>query len=138
MQAIITKYLPPTNSRGARIKATAAAGSVTVPFNYEGEEYETAARALCDKLGWTFNHCGGGLPDGSMVWVQMPKQPKLADQLQSIAQGEFWSATALSRALTYCSNDAERGTVQAYLHGRQDESDRFRLQTIALRVAPLE
>jgi hypothetical protein len=72
MQAIVTKYLGPTNTRGSRIKAAASSGSVTVPFDYEGDEYETAARALCEKLGWTFNHCRGTLPDGSVVWVVVP------------------------------------------------------------------
>jgi hypothetical protein len=34
-QAIETKYMGPTNTRGSRIKATAAAGSVMVPFDYQ-------------------------------------------------------------------------------------------------------
>ena len=72
MQAIITKYLSPTNTRGARIKATASAGSVTIPFPYElglYERHEKAALALCAKLGWDFELTGGDLPDGSTVFV---------------------------------------------------------------------
>ena len=138
MQAIVTKYIPPTNTKGARIKATAMSGSVTISYDHEQDHewpFRKAAQALCDKLDWTFNHCPGGLPDGSIVWVQMPKQPSLADQLQSIAQGETWCATSLNRALGYCNNDAERSTIQAYLHGRATTDDRFRLQTIVLRIA---
>jgi hypothetical protein len=55
MQAILTKYLGPTNFRGARIKASAQAGSVTVPWDYElnvEKNHQQAAEALCEKLGW--------------------------------------------------------------------------------------
>jgi hypothetical protein len=138
MQAIVTKYIPPTDTKGPRIKATAMAGSVIIRYDHEldhDEPFRKAAQALCDKFGWDWKLIGGGLPDGSMVWVQMPKQPSLADQLQSIAQGETWCATSLNRALGYCNNDAERSTIQAYLHGRATTDDRFRLQTIVLRIA---
>ena len=53
MQAIITKYLGPTNHRGSRIKATAWAGSVTVSYDYSvdsGGNHKAAAQAVCDKL----------------------------------------------------------------------------------------
>lgn len=76
MQAIITKFIGPTNVRGARIKATASAGSVTIPFPHElglYERHEKAARALCEKLGWDFELAGGDLPDGSTVFVLLPK-----------------------------------------------------------------
>ena len=53
MQAIITKYLGPTNHRGSRIKATAWAVSAAVSYDYsldsEGN-HKAAAQALCDKL----------------------------------------------------------------------------------------
>jgi hypothetical protein len=73
MQAIITKYIGPTNHRGARIKAIAAAGNVTVPYEYgtdtEGA-HRIAAVAFCDKFDWRFDHIAGGLPDGSLAWVK--------------------------------------------------------------------
>jgi len=67
MQAIITKYLAPTNTRGARIKASCQAGSITVP--YDGENpHEAACNALRAKLGWGEATHGkmisGGTPDG--------------------------------------------------------------------------
>lgn len=55
MQAIITKYLVPTNNRNARISARCEAGTIVVPYNHSlgGEEnHETAARVLIRKLGW--------------------------------------------------------------------------------------
>lgn len=73
-QAIQVKYLAPTNYRGSRYKATAAAGSVTVPAddakNVEGNVI-TAAQALCDKFGWYRDMVYGQLADGSYVFVQL-------------------------------------------------------------------
>ncbi len=75
MQAIVTKYLGPTNTRGSRVKATCNAGSVTVSWDHAlniDENHEAAFRALVDKLGWQaygpWNH--GGLPNnGGRVFV---------------------------------------------------------------------
>jgi Uncharacterized conserved protein len=67
LQAITTKYLPATNRRGSRIKATAAAGNVTLGYscalNTENN-HAVAARALAEKYGWKGQWFGGGLPDG--------------------------------------------------------------------------
>jgi len=60
MQAITVKYLGPTNTRGARFKATSVAGakSVTLPYDYalnvSDNEWQ-AAKALILKLGWQDN-----------------------------------------------------------------------------------
>lgn len=73
-QAIQVKYLGPTNYRGSRYRATAAAGSVTVPAddakNVEGNVI-AAAQALCDKFGWSKDMVHGQLADGSYVFVRM-------------------------------------------------------------------
>lgn len=65
-QAITTRYLPPTNRMGARIKATAAAGSIILPFDpalsTEDNHAETA-EALANKWGWGGNWFIGGMPD---------------------------------------------------------------------------
>jgi len=56
MQAITTKYIGPSNTKGSRIKATCDAGSITIPYPHElsGEEaHAQAAMALCRKLQWT-------------------------------------------------------------------------------------
>lgn len=64
-QAIITKYLGPTNTRGSRIKAMAAAGSITLPvddsLNIE-QRHAKAAEALCRKFGWNGSYYQGGMP----------------------------------------------------------------------------
>jgi hypothetical protein len=134
MQAIVTKYIGPTNTKGSRIKATASSGSVTVPFDYEGNEHELAAKQLCDKLGWTFNHVPGGLPDGSYAWVAIPRPKPLSERIQSIAQGEYWNSSDLHQALTYCQYDSERESVLNYLKGDASTDDRFRLQTLAMKI----
>ena len=62
MQAIQARYLAPTNSRGSRIKAWAAAGSITISYPYElsGQAcHRKAAEALVAKLGWDDSHYGG-------------------------------------------------------------------------------
>ncbi len=72
MQAIVTKYLGPTNNRGARVKATADAGSVTVSWDYtlnSDGNHDGAARELAKRLGWNAEThgklVGGGAPDGT-------------------------------------------------------------------------
>lgn len=75
MQAIITKFYGPTNTKGARIKAECAAGSVYVPYSYEfntQDEHWQAAKALIVKMGWQdwkdtkgeSSWVCGGTPDG--------------------------------------------------------------------------
>lgn len=55
MQAVETKFLGPTDFRGARVKASAEAGTVTVSWDYAldvDENHDAAARALIVKMGW--------------------------------------------------------------------------------------
>ena len=55
MQAIETKHIKANGAKGARIKASAEAGSITVSYDYAlgvAENHEAAAQALIDKLGW--------------------------------------------------------------------------------------
>lgn len=64
-QAIVTKYLGPSNVRGSRVKATAEAGSITLSWdhslNADGNHLR-AAQALRDKFGWKGILVAGGLP----------------------------------------------------------------------------
>lgn len=56
MQAITTKYHCPTNSRGSRIVAKCAAGSVQFSYDYSlslEENHIAAAQALVQKLSWS-------------------------------------------------------------------------------------
>ena len=65
MQAIETKYLGPTNFRGARIKATAQAGSITVGWDHAlnvEENHDAAARAFILRYGWHGSWIRGAAP----------------------------------------------------------------------------
>ena len=69
MQSITTKYLGPSNTRGAKIKASSASGiSVMVPYDHSApsdvENHGQAAQALAKKLGWTGEMIGGSTKDG--------------------------------------------------------------------------
>lgn len=66
-QAITTRYFGPTNHRGARIRATAQAGSVTIPYDHELNPegaHAKAALALADKWGWGGQWVGGATATG--------------------------------------------------------------------------
>jgi len=80
MKAIECRYLGPTNTLGARIKATAGKEcSITIPYPYElsGEDvapaqtpYKKAARALIEKMGWqNVGGIKGGYTDAGMTFV---------------------------------------------------------------------
>jgi len=67
-QAIETKYLKATNVRGARIKATALAGSLTVGYDWELDaagNHAAAAQALIARLEWTGTFAQGGNAAGN-------------------------------------------------------------------------
>ena len=72
-QAIVTKYIGPSNVRGSRIKATAAAGSVTIHVDDSlniDENHALAAEALANKFKWRGAWFGGGMPnDSGYCWV---------------------------------------------------------------------
>jgi hypothetical protein len=74
MQAILTQYLPATNFKGSRVKATCQAKSKTLHWDHAlniDENHMAAARALATDLGWNYGPwVGGGLPgDKGMSWV---------------------------------------------------------------------
>jgi len=82
-QAILTRVLPATNTRGTRIKATAQAGSVTIGYDEAGstpeERHAVAANILAKKFGWDNRDyygplVGGVLPDGSYAFVEVPRE----------------------------------------------------------------
>jgi len=67
-QAIVTKYFGPGNVKGSRIKATASAGSVTIPYDHSlntDANHAKAAEALARKFSWVGYWCGGGMPEGN-------------------------------------------------------------------------
>ncbi|UOW66355.1 hypothetical protein vBAspATola_12 [Aeromonas phage vB_AspA_Tola] len=81
-QAIQVKYLPCTNTLGTRVKATAAAGSVTLAYDYAlgvGQNAEAAMLELVNKFGldeYPATWQGGVLPSGDYVFVRLPEGAK--------------------------------------------------------------
>ncbi len=75
MQSITTKYLPATDTKGSRIKATASGGggSVTIPYRSQHSTEHNhclAVRTLCQELDWhgtlAYDH---GQKGSGMVFV---------------------------------------------------------------------
>lgn len=72
-QAIVTKYLGPTNNRGARIVARTYAKRMVVAWDYSlgvDMNHQVAANALAKKLNWLepgngqkYEYVGGSMPD---------------------------------------------------------------------------
>jgi len=75
-QAITTKYLGPTQNRGARVKARSQVGSLTLPYDYgldPVENHRLAAMALADRWGWKATWIGGALPSrNGYAFVRVP------------------------------------------------------------------
>lgn len=78
VQAITTKFIGPSNTKGARIKAKAAAGSITVDYDHAlGIEanHAAAAKALVERYGWRGVWFQGGMPDDcGFVFVSGERQ----------------------------------------------------------------
>lgn len=74
MQAIQTKALPPTNTQGARIKASCRAGTITIPYPDFDEEtsHIIAADSLCVKLATECAKLYGGKME-EQVWLSVPR-----------------------------------------------------------------
>jgi hypothetical protein len=73
-QAIITKYLAPTNTKPARVKATApnAGASLTIPWNHAStsdSNHGCAATFLAARLNWTGSSIMGSIEDGKVVHI---------------------------------------------------------------------
>lgn len=84
MQSILTRYHSPTNTRGARVSATASGCKARVILTWDdalstAANHKTAALALMTKLGWEGEFIGGDLPRG-MVFVAL-------DYTHTICQG---------------------------------------------------
>ena len=77
MQAITTKFIPATDTKGSRVKATAQTGSVTLGWDHSlnpADNHKAAAMALVDKFSWYYGDwISGDLSDSSSVWVCFDK-----------------------------------------------------------------
>lgn len=75
-RGIVTKYLPATTYRGARIKASVGDHSITVSYysladqcNHESERHAMVAQMLCERLKWGLLESGCALPEkGCNAW----------------------------------------------------------------------
>ncbi len=66
-QAIMTKYIGPSNVRGSRVKATAEAGSITLHWDdslNSDKNHARAAEALANKFKWRGRWYMGGFNGG--------------------------------------------------------------------------
>lgn len=87
MQAIITKYLPATNFRQSKVKATCERGSLTVSWDSAldvGDNHRAACDKLCARFDaedvrkygsvlsphgrWSGSKASGQIPDGRYVF----------------------------------------------------------------------
>jgi hypothetical protein len=76
MQAIMTIYHGPTDTKGARIVARCDAGRATVVYAHALDapaNHEAAARNLAGKLGWSGRMVSGALPTGAYAHVFVPE-----------------------------------------------------------------
>lgn len=72
MKAIQTKFIGPTETRGARVKAWVKGHAATVSWDHGLEvvdNHASAARKLVASLEWDGRLVGGTLPDETMAWV---------------------------------------------------------------------
>ena len=72
MQAIQTRYLGPTATKGTRIRASSYGGSVTISYQHNltlTENHLAAAQALQLRLQWTGTLASGTLPNGDVAHV---------------------------------------------------------------------
>ena len=73
MKAITTKYLPATNTKGARVTAFDGDGNrVTISYSHELDGVDVhiaAARALCEQMGWRNSLYSGWQRPGVYVHV---------------------------------------------------------------------
>lgn len=102
MQAIHTKILPATNTKGTRIKATCQAGSITIGYHSvdeggifsEDDRHRAVARMLQKKLGWTSDVgrygeiVTGCLPDGTYCHVLTEAVTHIRNIREAVRRGE--------------------------------------------------
>lgn len=98
-QSIVTKYLGPTNHRGARIKATIASGAkaYTMPYNYEldtDDNHAAAAHELAQRLGWGGEYIGGHTATGMVFVKNSPPAFTVANRVKLQGFGDRRDAVA--------------------------------------------
>jgi len=117
MQAITTRYIGPSATKGSRIKATCDAGSLTVDFHSvectdDADRYVKVARMLADKLGWTGAFVSGGVNTGDYVHV-FTDAPTIAAELADALRA-FTASHAARVSPTVDDYNTARATLAKY------------------------
>jgi hypothetical protein len=102
-QAIQTKFLGPTNSRGSRVKAFAAAGSVTISWDHRlnsERNHKAAAEMFANRMNWVGAWAAGTLPGGDMVFVNCEEACQYAFFVHDISDLKKLSNDELLAELT--------------------------------------
>lgn len=89
-QAIVTKYIGPTNTRGSYIKASASAGNVTFAYDdslSSNANHAAAAEKLATKFKWRGHWYSGGMPGGH-GYVFVCTRADIGEQPDFVTQGE--------------------------------------------------
>lgn len=93
LQAIVTKYLSPTNYRSGRIKAECAGGKLTIGYDHGcgiEENHTRAAHALALKMGWAGRYVAGSMPGNTgNCYVCADNGYSRYSEVDDIQRGEF-------------------------------------------------
>lgn len=113
MKAIFTRFVGPTNTRGARIIASDEDGNkVTVSYPYElsGEAcHRLAADALCKKMNWTGTLISGGHKRG-YVFVFGPDYSacsRASNRIADLVYASYFPGDQLARKVAATATWAE-------------------------------
>lgn len=104
MKAIEVKYLPATNTRGSRLKAStltqgqSMTESIDSSINSDKQALQLAYK-LCNRMEWNVLLNGGQFPDGTYVFTILPRE--LKQGLEGIKSGLRGGATMGSLSLGY-------------------------------------
>lgn len=73
LQAIRTRYVGASNTKGTRIQVKAEAGKRYVDYNYglnDETNHTEAARQFAEEMGWAGEYVAGFF-DGDYIWVSV-------------------------------------------------------------------
>lgn len=100
MNAIITKYLSPTATKGSRIRASDSDGNkIIVPLEYGcsvAEAHLGAAYALCAKMNW-LGYLAQGMVKAGFAHVFVTEAPKALEALCEIDKRLTLDAVEMSQ-----------------------------------------
>jgi len=151
MQAILTKFLPPTDHKPAMVKAYAEAGSVTLNWEHgwdAEDNHRTAVLRLIDKMGWDFVPVMGATSEGyAAVNLKEPpmmddcRQDKTVPQGYVVATDAFLSGWGPARggksifAVAY-HDEREAEAIEIAMRGRSEMKRVRRVTTLDAQGLP--